>query len=518
MQRHEDGGDWTSSLSPADLVLSPAACYPVYPIVASRGVLPDEGGLFDVACDCFRREPSKQLDRLQSFRMREYVRIGRPEQIVEFRARWIELGQQLAERLALPCRVVPANDPFFGREGRMMAVSQIQQALKFEIVVPIHSAEKPTACMSFNYHRDHFGTIWNIRDGADQPAHTGCAAFGMDRLTVAMFATHGLDPADLAGPRARPVELVGPEMPLDPHIRRLMGMLSLSPAAGDIGLARRREAFRGLMRLADTGARIGGTERLAVPGPFAPVPVLVYTPAGSPDAVSPGLIFLHGGGFMCGDLETHDPLCRTLCDDTGCRVFAIDYRLAPEHPFPAAVDDAEAAALWVLGHADELRLDPARIAIAGDSAGATLAAAVCQRVTRTRPGAFALQLLLCPILDWTGGAARDYAEAHLLDAATIALERTAYLPGGQDCEHPDVSPLRAESLDGQPPAHIHTAEFDPVREDGHRYAARLRLAGVPVRHTSHDGMVHLFYGLGRVVPAARAALGRIGADVRAALA
>lgn len=194
VQRHEGGGDWTSSLSPADLVLSPAACYPIYPLVAARGVLPDAGCLFDVACDCFRREPSKQLDRLQSFRMREYVRIGRPEQIVEFRTQWIELGQQLAGRLGLPCRVVPANDPFFGREGRMMAVSQIQQELKFEIVVPIHSVEKPTACMSFNYHRDHFGTIWDIRDRTGEPAHTGCAAFGMDRLAVAMFATHGLEP------------------------------------------------------------------------------------------------------------------------------------------------------------------------------------------------------------------------------------------------------------------------------------------------------------------------------------
>jgi seryl-tRNA synthetase len=193
VQRHEAGGSWTSSLAPADLVLTPAACYPVYPLVAARGALPRGGLLFDVACDCFRREPSVYLDRLQSFRMREYVCIGEPQDVVAFRTRWIERGQQIADRLGLPSTIAPANDPFFGREGRMKAVSQIQQALKFELLVPIYSAEKPTACMSFNYHRDHFGTTWDIRDRAGAPAHTGCAAFGMDRLAVAMFATHGLN-------------------------------------------------------------------------------------------------------------------------------------------------------------------------------------------------------------------------------------------------------------------------------------------------------------------------------------
>ena len=194
-QRHETGGDWTNSLLPADLVLSPAACYPVYPLVAARGAVAPGGLLFDVACDCFRREPSRQLDRLQSFRMREYVRIGTSDEIVAFRTQWIETGPRLAGRLGLACRIAPANDPFFGREGRMKAVSQIQQALKFELLVPIYGEDRPTACMSFNYHRDHFGITWDIRDTAGAPAHTGCAAFGMDRLAVALFATHGLAPA-----------------------------------------------------------------------------------------------------------------------------------------------------------------------------------------------------------------------------------------------------------------------------------------------------------------------------------
>jgi seryl-tRNA synthetase len=193
VDRHQAGEDWTPSLTAADLVLSPAACYPVYPLVASRGQMPADGLLFDVACDCFRREPSKMLDRLQSFRMREYVRVGTARQIDEFRRRWMKLAEGFAARLGLSWRIDYASDPFFGRGGKLMAVSQVEQALKFELLIPVHSAEQPTACMSFNYHRDHFGATWNIRTAADEVAHTGCVAFGLDRLALALFATHGLD-------------------------------------------------------------------------------------------------------------------------------------------------------------------------------------------------------------------------------------------------------------------------------------------------------------------------------------
>jgi seryl-tRNA synthetase len=185
------GGDWTTSLSPADLVLSPAACYPVYPIAASRGRLPTGGLRFDVAADCFRHEPSRHLDRLQSFRMREYVCIGTPDDVAAFRERWMVRAQAIARDLGLSFKVDQASDPFFGRVGQMMAVSQKQQSLKFELLVPLRSEEQPTACMSFNYHREHFGTTWGIADVHGEPAHTGCVAFGMDRLAVAMFHTHG---------------------------------------------------------------------------------------------------------------------------------------------------------------------------------------------------------------------------------------------------------------------------------------------------------------------------------------
>ena len=201
--RHDKGGDWTAALSPADLVLSPAACYPVYPIVAKRGPLPRGGAIFDVASDCFRHEPSPHLDRLQSFRMREYVCIGSAVEVDAFRERWVVRAGEMADALALPFTVDVASDPFFGRVGQVKAISQLQQALKFELLVPLHSIERPTACMSFNCHREHFGTTWGISDADGAVAHTGCVAFGMDRLAVALFWTHGLDtgawPASLRG-------------------------------------------------------------------------------------------------------------------------------------------------------------------------------------------------------------------------------------------------------------------------------------------------------------------------------
>jgi seryl-tRNA synthetase len=191
--RHETGGDWTEALSASDLVLSPAACYPVYPIAAARGPLPAGGLQFDIEADVFRHEPSKSLDRLQSFRMREFVRIGSPQEIVEYRERWLARAPTIAAELSLPHTLDVANDPFFGRVGQVMAVSQRQQALKFEMLIPYHAQATPTACMSFNYHRDHFGQVWDMNDERGAPAHTSCVAFGIDRLVVALFANHGLD-------------------------------------------------------------------------------------------------------------------------------------------------------------------------------------------------------------------------------------------------------------------------------------------------------------------------------------
>ncbi len=189
----EAGGDWTTSLEAGDLVLTPAACYPVYPVAARRGPPPKGGFRFDVASDCFRREPSHHIDRFQSFRMREYVCIGTPAEVAAFREAWMEKAKGMADALGLTYEIDQANDPFFGRVGVMMAAMQKHNALKFELLVPVRSAQKPTACMSFNNHRDHFGEVWGLRNADGSVAHTGCVAFGMDRLAVALFSQHGAD-------------------------------------------------------------------------------------------------------------------------------------------------------------------------------------------------------------------------------------------------------------------------------------------------------------------------------------
>jgi len=196
------GNGWVGSVRPTDLVLTPAACYPLYPLVAARGRIPASGALFDVACDCFRREPSPEIDRFQSFRMREFVCMGAPERVVAFRERWMTRARELAEALGLRHEIAPASDPFFGRAGKLLALTQIEQAAKFELLIPVRGDAPPTACMSFNCHRDHFGAKWNLRTQDGEVAHTGCIAFGIDRLALALFAAHGLDMAKWPG-RAR---------------------------------------------------------------------------------------------------------------------------------------------------------------------------------------------------------------------------------------------------------------------------------------------------------------------------
>jgi seryl-tRNA synthetase len=185
--------DWANELSATELVLSPAACYPVYPMAAAGGPIPASGLQFDVASDCFRHESTYEIGRLQSFRMREFVCLGTPEQVLEFRTRWMFLAQRLAKQLGLEHRVAPASDPFFGRGGRLAAMSQLEQSLKFELLIALSSKEEPTACMSFNCHRDHFSSVWNLITENGAKAHTGCVAFGLDRLALALFKTHGLD-------------------------------------------------------------------------------------------------------------------------------------------------------------------------------------------------------------------------------------------------------------------------------------------------------------------------------------
>ena len=188
-----NGEDWTGAQAPTEVVLTPAACYPLYPLIARRGDLPAGGGLFDVRSWCFRHEPSKDPARLQLFRMREFVRAGTSEEVLAFRARWLERGQALIASLDIPYTVDVANDPFFGRAGRMLKVNQRDQGLKFELLTPINPGGL-TACLSFNYHQTHFGETWGLRTASRQVAHTACVGFGLERVALALLRHHGFEP------------------------------------------------------------------------------------------------------------------------------------------------------------------------------------------------------------------------------------------------------------------------------------------------------------------------------------
>lgn len=189
----ERGEDWLQDQQPADLVLTPAACYPVYPIVAKRGVLADDGHVVDVASYCFRHEPSLEPTRFQMFRMREYVRIGTAEQVIAFRETWMERGQAFVAALELPFELEVANDPFFGRGGKLMAEAQRAQALKFELLIPVNDGLEATACLSFNYHMTYFADTWGIKTADGEQAQTACVGFGMERLVLALMRHHGFD-------------------------------------------------------------------------------------------------------------------------------------------------------------------------------------------------------------------------------------------------------------------------------------------------------------------------------------
>ncbi|MFK0164784.1 amino acid--[acyl-carrier-protein] ligase [Rhizobium sp. NPDC090279] len=189
----EVGDDWTKDQQATDIVLTPAACYPLYPTVAKRGAIPEDGALFDLQSYCFRHEPSKDPARQQLFRMREYVCMGSEKHVTDFRQSWMDRGVEMMKAVGLDVTIDVANDPFFGRAGKMLANNQRDQNLKFELLIPITSTANPTACMSFNYHQDAFGTKWGLNFADGSVVHTACVGFGLERIALALFHTHGLD-------------------------------------------------------------------------------------------------------------------------------------------------------------------------------------------------------------------------------------------------------------------------------------------------------------------------------------
>lgn len=310
-------------------------------------------------------------------------------------------------------------------------------------------------------------------------------------------------------------------MPLDPSARRFLGALAATnpPSARSLTVSERRRALQNLMGFFGPIEDVAGIEERMVPGAQDERRLRAYTPLGAPSGALPAMIFFHGGGLVAGSLDSHDGLCRSLANASGCRVLALDYRLAPEHRFPAALADCYAATHWIATHAGELGVDPKRIIVGGDSAGATLAAVACQMAAQSREFEPAAQFLLCPIMDFCAqtDSRRAYGEGYLVDTATLEHDLMHYLPPGVDPADPRVSPLRAADVSRVAPACIHTAEFDPLCDEGKAYADRLAQAGVRTSYFCHPGMIHLFYGMAAVIPYARVARARIGADIRSML-
>ena len=309
-------------------------------------------------------------------------------------------------------------------------------------------------------------------------------------------------------------------MPLDPRVQRFLGLLAAAnpPDARKSTVAQRRTGLAALMNLGAMAIPLPRVEDRMLPGPESPLPVRIYSPVAD-DARLPGLVYFHGGGLVAGSIQTHDSIARALASSGGCRVLSVQYRLAPEHPFPAALEDSLAALQYIGANAAQFHLDAARLGICGDSAGATLAAATAQAAARCSGPSLALQLLICPILDYSRATPSrlELASGYLLDQATLDHDLMHYLPPGAAPADPRVSPSLAASVAGLPRTIIHTAEFDPLRDEGRNYFERLERERIEVSYTCHPGMIHLFYGLGAVIPYARKAFEQIGAQIRTAL-
>lgn len=260
-------------------------------------------------------------------------------------------------------------------------------------------------------------------------------------------------------------------------------------------------------------------EPLEFPGPAGPIPARLFTPPGAEEP-APLLVYFHGGGWVIGGLDTHDDPCRFLAGHADARVLSVDYRLAPEHPFPAAAEDAFAAFEWAVADAERLAADPARIGVGGDSAGGNLAAAVCMMARDAGAPSPAFQLLIYPVTE-TAGTARSrqtFGEGFLLTRADMDWFEEHYLPPQVDRTDPRVALLNASDFSALPPAYVATAGFDPLRDEGEEFARRLREAGVRVALRRHPGLVHSYANLTAICPTARAAMLEAAGALRLGLA
>lgn len=264
---------------------------------------------------------------------------------------------------------------------------------------------------------------------------------------------------------------------------------------------------------------VESVQLLLVPGPGGPVPVRAYRPKGAgKDEVLPALVYFHGGGWVIGDLDTHDVVCRTLANGARCAVFSVEYRKAPEAPFPAAVEDCFSALTFISNNSSKLKTNPSKIAVGGDSAGGNLATVIALMARDAGGPVLSFQLLIYPGTDQQMGhpSIDGNGEGYLLTKKSMIYFRGHYLPRKEDWLDWRASPLLAKSLAKLPPAFVMTAGFDPLRDEGRAYAERLKKEGVPTEYREYSDMVHGFITMGRVLDTANAALGECAQALRRA--
>jgi acetyl esterase len=311
-------------------------------------------------------------------------------------------------------------------------------------------------------------------------------------------------------------------MPLDPLVKAFLDQAAAMPRPNmwEVPLSIGRQAFAQMMTMmGPKDVPIGKVQNIAIPGPAGSIRARVYSPVAAGGEGLPALVYFHGGGFVVGDLDTHDGLCRFIAHEGGFVVVAVDYRRAPENKWPAPLDDAFAATRWIFANAPSLGIDAGRIAIGGDSAGGHLAACVTQAVKDQGGQKIAYQLLLFPGTEFTTdtGSMNRFAVGYMMDRQTIEWCYAQVLPPGTDRSSPSVSPLNARDFSGLPPAYIMLGGYDPLHDEGLAYADKLKAAGVAVTVADYGDLVHCFIYLQSVLPQAHEALAKASTAVAEAL-
>ena len=305
-------------------------------------------------------------------------------------------------------------------------------------------------------------------------------------------------------------------MPLEPITAAILAQMAEAeaPEFHEVSVAESRRLYTESASIPPT-VEVYSVEDLTIDGPMGGIPVRIYRPN---EASAPVHVHFHGGGWVIGDLQTHDADCREICMAAGCIVISVDYRLAPVHPFPAGLNDCYAAICWASAHTANLGARPGPVSIGGDSAGGNLAAAAALMARDHNGPEIALQLLLYPVTEPSMSSAsfNDNAEGYLLSKTMMAWFWDHYCPDIEQRNNPLASPLLAPDLSGLPPAIVLTAEYDPLRDEGEAYANRMAEAGVAVEMRRYDGFIHGFFSLAAVIEAVRESVDLVGAALRKA--